>query len=55
MINPVYVFGVVEQPVKDMKRLNQSTGDIYRYGSNVGKEVDPTGFPIFVDVVDCAE
>lgn len=57
MINPVYILGKVDQSIKGMDRLNQSAADLYRYmdGSHVGKAVDPAGFPIFVDVVDCAE
>ena len=55
MINPVLVFGPVEQPVKDMSRLNESGAEVWRYMDGSNKEVEPTGFPIFCDVRDVAE
>ena len=52
MINPVLVFGPVEQPVKDMSRLNESAAEVWRYMNGSNKEVEPTSFPIFCDVRD---
>ena len=57
MINPVLVFGPVEHSVTDMKRLNQSSREVYQFMNGTHDICDPalTTFPIFCDVRDVAE
>lgn len=53
-ICPPMVYGPVEHDV-DIKKLNTSIADIYRFMDGSTKEPGPTAFPTFADVRDVAE
>lgn len=53
-ICPPMIYGPVEQDV-DIKKLNTSIADIYRFMDGSSKEPGPTAFPTFADVRDVAE
>ncbi|KAJ4419825.1 hypothetical protein N0V82_004760 [Gnomoniopsis sp. IMI 355080] len=53
-ICPPMIYGPVEQDV-DIKKLNTSIADIYRFMDGSSKEPGSTSFPTFADVRDVAE
>lgn len=53
-ICPPMIYGPVEHDA-DIKKLNTSIADIYRFMDGSATEPGPTGFPTFADVRDVAE
>ncbi|KAG9558940.1 putative cinnamoyl-CoA reductase, partial [Aureobasidium melanogenum] len=51
-ICPPMVYGPPKHAVPDMKKLNTSSADIYRFINGSTKEPGDTGFPLCVDVRD---
>ncbi|CAN8099865.1 unnamed protein product [Discula destructiva] len=53
-VNPPMVYGPLENDA-DIKKLNTSSADIYRFMDGSSKEPGATAFPAFADVRDVAE